>query len=126
MTHPMLTWFYAQLDEHERIAQAAGWKSPHWDEDDIESLESEAAQHIALHDPAAVLADIASKRAIAALHSPRIPPWGDELKPDIWQVCGSCGTSDGWNDVNYPCPTMRALASAFASRPGYRKEWKPS
>jgi hypothetical protein len=34
--------------------------------------------------------------------------------------CEPSGTPDNW-----PCPTVRLLASGYKHRPGYREEWKP-
>lgn len=57
-----------------------------------------------------VLADIAAKRAILALHS------GD----DDWPCQSAAG-----NWVYEPCPTLRLLASIYADRSGYDESWKP-
>ena len=78
---------------------------------------SEQARHIALHDPAAVLADIAAKRAIIALH-----------KETDNNDCILCGWDDGYAEEPvihdaHPCPTLRALASAYAHREGYSQSW---
>jgi hypothetical protein len=76
-----------------------------------------AAEHIARHDPARVLAevergrrDIAAKRRILDLHPPR----------DLgrWQVCAMCRpVSEYPDDVTsetWPCRTLQALAEAEA------------
>lgn len=70
-------------------------------------------------DPAAVLADIAAKRAIIALHQP------DGIERP---VCTTCATQVVAGDLEgdpWPCPTARLLASGYAARPGYDEEWRP-
>ncbi|MEU8199532.1 DUF6221 family protein [Microbispora amethystogenes] len=80
------------------------------------------SEHLALHDPARVLADIASKRAMLDEH-PAAEGW--QLTGSRGPVCGTCasGTSDG--DIEgdrYPCRTIRLLAEPFASHPDYPRE----
>lgn len=67
------------------------------------------AAHIARHDPAAVLADVAAKRAILDLH---------DAVPEE-EHCA-------WDQERKPCQTVRLLASAYAHRPGYRDQWRPT
>jgi len=68
-----------------------------------------AARLIALHDPAAVLADIAAKRAIL-----------DEIVPALegyeWDAVAERSTTER---------LVRLLASAYADRPGYQEAWGP-
>lgn len=78
--------------------------------------------HIARHDPARVLATCAAHRRIVEEHSnfydnPYAPAsaYGPE--------CKSCG-SPGEYGVDWPCPTLRALASIYADRDGFREEWR--
>lgn len=95
-----------------------------------------AQAHFERHEPSAVLADVAAKRAIIALHDgshsctelitgtysddwPEFMPWG---KPgDHWQH----PSNEHMPDSDSPCPTLCALASAYADRDGYRKDWRP-
>lgn len=72
--------------------------------------------------PEAVLADVAAKRAILAEH---LPEWGYAICGPI--VCGSCidSISDVAEYLPYPCPTVRALASAWNWHPDYQPEWAP-
>ena len=39
---------------------------------------------------------------------------------------GTCGVDDSWYTVVWPCNTIRALASAFATRDGYDTDWGPT
>ena len=76
----------------------------------------EHLEHIALHDPARVLAQCAAYKAIVEEHHKvrdqielenlkRGPTWG-------------CVCYGGW-----PCRTIRALASIWADHPAYEAEW---
>ena len=67
--------------------------------------------HIARHDPARVLADVAAKRAIVALHS------------------ASDGRDPSCSSIDYPelaedCETLRAMLQPFADHPDYDKAWR--
>lgn len=147
----LVEWLLAVLDEHEEVARAAS-PGP-WTYGDIDSVaggmiydptvaiasvdydvepgdprirrdrpveQADATgQHIALHDPAAVLTDIAAKRAILAIH--KQPGWAvDQF------ACRACSAEGEYPGAGrYPCPTVRALASAYSHWPGYLEEWKP-
>lgn len=65
------------------------------------------AQHIALHDPAYVLADVAAKRRIAR-HIMVAVPVLDLLEPDYAHALGLL---------------LRELASPFAAHPDFNPEW---
>jgi hypothetical protein len=82
---------------------------------------------------AALLADIAAKRAILDLHRKTTEVHHREPfdyltgEPQSTRVeeasCDSCG----WASENptSACETVRLLASAYKDRPGYRDEWRP-
>ncbi len=81
-------------------------------------------QHVARHDPARVLADVAAKRRIVELHVAVAPGTVD----DPWcAVCADWPNADydGPGTVDWPCPTQRLLALPFAGHPNYRPEWAP-
>lgn len=125
----------ARLDERERAAKATtkddvgrGPRSSHWrprefDADgilvwtdpDYGGFETSVSIHIGLHDPAAVLADIAAKRATIALHE------GGPVDLDHHIACTECRQQPS----GYPCRTMRLLASAYADHADYDEGWKP-
>jgi hypothetical protein len=95
--------------------------------------EQAVGKHIARHDPARVLADVAAKRAILDLHYiiERKVNWtdaeGDE-RQDHQPVCVIC--VEKYSTVNVPadlgpCETVRLLALPFADHPGYQESWKP-
>lgn len=89
---------------------------------------SPQAEHIARHDPAAVLADLAAKRAIVELHKMEYDRFVHATPH-----CGACTT--GWASVeydvavieweDYPCQTLRLLGSALSHRDGYDPAWAP-
>lgn len=69
--------------------------------------------HIALNDPAAVLAWVAGIRAVVDLHG---PPHDMSLLPDDY--CGTCGRRQ-------PCRTLRAIAAIWAPASEERGEVQP-
>jgi len=126
MTDDLVTWFRQQLDEDERLAQAAGGTSwvarghlahvstwsrgvqAKWCEilAEVEYVGPTAqtesmdhAAHIVRHDPARVLAEVAAKRAVI----------------DLLEELNELGLYEA----------VQFLALPYADRPGYREEWKP-
>lgn len=115
--------------EHQLRAPGSKWPIAEWtyairtygDDVDEERADCNTAdqEHIARHDPARVLREIAAKRAIIDAHN-----------DDGW-CCPVCtheptsGEDDFRGSYNHPCPTLRHLAAVYADRPDYRKEWKP-
>lgn len=103
-------------------------------------VDSSAAGHIARHDPARVLRDVAAKRRLLALHphhryaepldaSSRFEedrrPAFDEAP--LYVGCASCHY-DHRHEETYPswwCDTVRLLALPYADHPDYRSEWSP-
>lgn len=73
-------------------------------------VRAEEARHIVRYSPAAVLADLASKRAIVALHGPHA------------ELC--YWTNDGWRTHDGEvCDTLCLLAAPFAFHPDYDPAW---
>jgi hypothetical protein len=142
VTDDPVTWLRAQLDEDERLAQEAAdgdggtwYMGERWnvfrDEDvapegcgDVHRLVvygnvRSQSEHIARHDPARVLAEVAAKRAILDLHDPN-----DTTGKRRW--CVGCIEPDlPGLMVRMPCQHARLLAAPYADRPGYRNEWAP-
>lgn len=81
--------------------------------------EQATAEHIALWDPARVLAEVAAKRRILDRHSKSdFPADSDELGGYKWQAhCDHCGHV-------CPCPDLLDIVQPFAERPGFREEWR--
>jgi hypothetical protein len=140
----LVEWLEAQLAEDERIAREAipdggtgDWcelhHCPHDDGDTVPPSHDlcariglwgdelflpdegghspEQARHIVQHDPRSVLALVAAHRLILFYHSGNHECSGPDDNA-MW-IC---------DDV---CPTVRALASAYAARPGYDPSWGP-
>jgi len=96
----------------------------------------EIAEHVALHDPAAVLALIQAQRQILAAHAPTRYTNADLGIKDA-PVCLTChavmDSPEDWPDEadwsyplvqrSFPCPTVRALASAYRHAPGWDEAW---
>lgn len=110
---------------------------------EIVEMDAAAALHVALHDPAAVLRQVAAHRAILKLHEVHHEPerWGvDRVITDRTQgPYGSptggfvywCAVCNGDRDYGYiagpeeGCATLRSVAAIYSDRPGYVEEWKP-
>lgn len=105
--------------------------------------DEDQAQHIARHDPAAVLADVAGKRAILA----EVLSWQHAyIDGDSWLSCAQAvnphdgdGTpGSGCADeqrAGGPCDCgldrrrammLNALAAGYVGRPGFKPEWRLS
>jgi len=152
VTHPLLSWYLAQLQADERLVSAVeaevgpqragepysdgsgiasgdAYPSYPWGSPDVE-LEFMERWH-----PRSVLALIAAHRAILTLHSPAIhqairydQPHGE---PGLY--CPTCigGTPCECCPVNHPdnvwpCNTVRVLVSTHASRDGFDPSWGPT
>jgi hypothetical protein len=130
----LIEWLRAQLDEDERVARAAAGAP--WSADAPGMIQVDAAaiaankhafgklgyvasvqqvadcEHIAAWDPARVLSEVKSKRAILRLCAKVIED--DE---------GRGFYSDGWSGLSVAQPTLRQLAQPYADRPGWQDEW---
>lgn len=73
------------------------------------------AEHIALHDPARVLADVAAHRRIVELCRDKMRPPEQREGLDL--------TWDAEHDLGLA--TLRLLALPYAAHEGYRSEWAP-
>lgn len=78
--------------------------------------------------------EVEAKRRIVAEH----PEFAERARPSGLEVlnpressatfCEACGDPYFWDQtppVEWPCPTLRALASVYADHPDYRDEWRP-
>jgi hypothetical protein len=130
----LIAWLRVQLDEDERVARAAiadndgesswaitqpgpdepSWRKPQllWlnvmDSCDPESMPPGMAEHIARWDPARVLAEVEAKRQVLELY---------EVSKDATL------SADAWIVMGY---AIKAVALAYADRPGYLPEWRLS
>jgi hypothetical protein len=115
----------ARLDEDEAAVKGPpAWKLEHWsavryktgvesgrewrvDAEPrciVDAVAKEDAEHIARHDPARVLREVAAKRVIMRYYGSPVGFPGEEGVP---------GTA------------MRALAAVYSDHPDYRQEWTP-
>ena len=129
------TWLRQQLDEDERVALAVSegprkpevWEAKEWlgvpprnwavdcpfGAVVVDGSFRDAAFHIARHDPARVLRDVAAKRALLDLHR--------------WQCCARDVTGytviEWYDSRTDPCPTLRVMTAPYADRDGYDPSW---
>lgn len=85
------------------------------------------AAHMARHDPARVLAEVAAKRRLLDEHADYGEGLGQTPDGDYGMIpaaCTTCGTPSEYA-VAWPCPTLRTLALSYAGHPDYRQEWRP-
>lgn len=68
------------------------------------------AAHIAYHDPARVLADVAAKREIVALH------WSPDGRDPS---CSDIGSPE----LSEDCETLRVMLRVYVDHPDYRPSW---
>lgn len=156
MTGGLTAFITARFDEDEAIARsaaeqgAAEWTAsydPEWEirrescgvyagegvmiyDEGTPSVQE--ALHVARHDPARALAEVAAKRMIAELHDrahdcPVIVPVSN---PGAFPgALGYVSTEhiDGEDPDPHvtPCTTLRALAAVYGGHPDYREEWRP-
>lgn len=127
MTDDLLAFLTARLDEAEATARKVSThlSSAHYEpfvtiDVSHRSGDVTTVEHVRVYEPAAVLADVEAKRALLRLHALHV----SYLKHTGSSVCSVC--EDGKQmGLDYPCPTVRLLASAYRHHPGYRAEWAP-
>jgi hypothetical protein len=88
---------------------------------DIESAPYFTGPHIARHDPARVLAEVAAKRRVMARHF--TPP----SPVRIYAACEGCGYDYGDISQRYDigdCPELRDMAAVYADHPDYNPAWR--
>lgn len=108
----------ARLDEDETVARTSAVRVVFGDGYPGLSLRADRTIMVT---PDRVLAEIAAKRASAALH------------PDVNDGnCGTCvlgqwgyPTHGGSTPSAWPCATLKALALSYAGHEDYDEEWRP-
>ncbi|MEW2567645.1 DUF6221 family protein [Streptomyces sp. NPDC047070] len=136
MMDDLVQWYGEQLDEDERIAQAA--TSGPWNRMGQRVLDSsppsdrlgvgmavghaaasadfnETADHIAAWDPARVLLEVEADRRLLATYTDAQATVDAIAHPDMYDV----GRAQGLKEA------VRYRTLRFDSRPGYREEWRP-
>lgn len=123
----LIEWLRACIAEDEAAAQLV----PNWDDHvahEMDGFSANARRYAAEMTPAYVLAVCKAHREILDLHA-----------RDLYGDCSTCGEVNGWTGdgeggefydsdrsaADYPCATVKALATIYAGRPGYRQEWRP-
>lgn len=111
-------------DDQAHADQAAKFAGREWSElwsgavetadDMFITNDSGVSRHIERYDPARVLADVAAKQAILALHAPT------DDDPGGPPYCIECQRYDG---AGKPCPTILLLAAPYADHPDYDPAW---
>lgn len=81
------------------------------------------AVHIARHDPARELAEVAAKRAVVERHSSSDFQYVGDDGGGVSEYAGE-PTCDYCNRP-WPCPDLLDVGLPFASHPDYREEWRP-
>lgn len=140
-TDELIAFTLKQYDEVEEAARAVEDRSPPWDGQWVADedgngirtynghvlayghrhpLKPGLANHIARHDPASVLADIASKRRILAEIVDEANGLDDSLDLDRRVGERDLSTEPYLGDL-----LAKILAEAFASRDGYKETWRP-
>lgn len=117
MTADLVAFLRARLDEDEQVAQAVEAGPWHVDGGSVyagyptEQVVdySEAAEHIARHDPARVLADVEATREVLRL-TKRAFDYRETF------LSGFATAMEG---------ALRLFAVAYAEHPDYREEWRP-
>ncbi|MFJ3705309.1 MULTISPECIES: DUF6221 family protein [unclassified Streptomyces] len=140
MTAELVAFLRARLDEQEAAAVAAGGAGEGWQalgtgvysaasvDDDVPPLvtagpevggsdeDAARAEHIALHDPAQVLREVAATRGLLKRYT--TPETGEGL-PDAFGH-HTAGTPRMAVEV-----AVRHLAQAYAHHPDHRPGWRP-
>ena len=80
---------------------------------DCKAEPSPAMDHIARHDPARALAEVAAKRGILEAHAGRSPRSSD--------FCRICEDPYTYGPEAWPCDTVRYLASTYKDHPDFNK-----
>lgn len=151
MTPDLVAWLRQQLDHDEQVARAAMagegddgvWTTESaWPDEGGRRVEGAGitiydegghdehqAAHIALHDPARVLRQVATHRAILGRHQPLdvvADPGGYRPFPVecAWCTEGYDPDHDAVVRRAWPCPDVRDLLSVYEDRPGYDPAWK--
>jgi len=71
--------------------------------------------------PRRAAAEVEAKRRIVKTHSVRY--FGRDSA--VCETCHTYTTDYGDEAEDFPCITLRLLASVYADHPDYRQEWKP-
>jgi hypothetical protein len=124
----MIAFAKARLDEDEAAAREAAGLTENWIAEDpaigvvlvdgeplIEGHIAGLTAHIARHDPARVLREVAAGRRILGRHKP-VDYHG--ISVCQWDTC-----SEG--EQPWPCPDILDSIAVWSDHPDYQEAWKP-
>lgn len=102
---------YMDVEAHYRAVEEQGhfqWFTAHYP-----GFTPPYAHHIARHDPARALRQVAAMRAILADHA------------DDEGYCSRCWDGDSYAPASrmFPCPTIRSLAAVWSDHPDFHRSW---
>jgi hypothetical protein len=139
----LIEWLRAQLAEDERMALACildngggrwaldrqrAFSEPALADGGVRIISgwSGALPHIANWDPARVLTEVNTRRALLDLHAPRADQ--DHAGSTVCDHCHDlCHSRSGLGcdspDAPYPCETVSLYAQLYAGREGWQNEW---
>lgn len=123
----------AQLDEDRRYAHAAsgllGVVKPWYPwsrlKGALPGMSRADCQHIERQSPTRVLAEVAAKRRILALHEmfTKIAVNEDDEPVVDGGYCTFCQMTEGVPDGDWPCDTLKLLAVPYFEHAGYKPSW---
>lgn len=122
----LVEFLTARLDEEREVAERE-YAYPSGTPRDWSHTAGDAdSMLVSMFSPARVLAEVAAKRAIVDLHTPK-DRTGMYCCPVCvsWELWVSQEPGEALPLDDAPCATLRALALPYASHPDYRSEWKP-
>lgn len=114
-------FYAARLDELEAVGRPLA--APYVFFEDWAALSLGEIDYVKTLNPAYILADIAAKRAITALHASMEDRSWLSGGPNNWLYCTTCGTTDDF-PVAWPCDTLKLLIQPFAAHPDFDESWK--
>ena len=109
MTITLTQFLTARYDEIEDLASTA--EHGDWY---LDYADDGVCDHFEQQSPTYVLADIAAKCGILAVHP-----------VDNLGYCMNCWSDRTPQSSAAPCPTLRHMSMPFVDHPDYRQEWRP-
>lgn len=81
-------------------------------------MDPQVLAHIVRYDPSRVAAELNAKREILTLHAP-FPNDRDGF------ICDRCGSGEPYEyPVDWPCTTVKLLASVYSGHPDFDPAWR--
>ena len=125
MTNDLIAFITARLDEDEAAAKAAQESAPSDGELAQQAgpcVDEAGYVHIARHDPARVLREVAAKRARLDRHHPIKDPAVIRL---YGTLCAWCSSLSVGARQRWPRPDVLDDLAVWNDHPDYIAEWKP-